>query len=361
VSDLPARLRAIVGRRHLLTGEAATRRYRTGYRFGSGAAVAVARPGSLVELWRVAEACVAADAIVITQAANTGLTGGSTPDGDYDRPVVIVSTARLKGLQLLGGGEQVVALPGATLYELERMLRPLGREPHSVIGSSCFGASVLGGVCNNSGGALVHRGPAYTELALYARLGPDGRLELVNHLGIALGNDPETILNRLERGAYTPADVAHDPGARASDHGYAEHVRAIDEGTPARFNADPRCLHEAAGCAGRLVVFAARLDTFPAETDARVFYIGTNDPAELTTLRRAILGEWRHLPIAGEYMHRTAFDIAQRYGKDLFLAVERLGTDRLPRLFALKAKVDAAAGGAPVSDWVSQRTASSTI
>ncbi len=51
-----------------------------------------------------------------------------------------------------------------------------------MIGSSCIGASVLGGVCNNFGGALVRRGPAYTELALYARVNDDGQLELVNHL-----------------------------------------------------------------------------------------------------------------------------------------------------------------------------------
>jgi D-lactate dehydrogenase len=56
---------------------------------------------------------------------------------------------------------------------------------------SCIGASVLGGICNNSGGALVRRGPAYTELTLYARVNAAGRLELVNHLGIALGDDPE--------------------------------------------------------------------------------------------------------------------------------------------------------------------------
>jgi hypothetical protein len=35
----------------------------------------------------------------------------------------------------------------------------LGRAPHSVIGSSCLGASIVGGVANNSGGALVKRGP----------------------------------------------------------------------------------------------------------------------------------------------------------------------------------------------------------
>jgi len=340
MTDLLTNLRTIVGKRHVLTSAAATRSYRTGYRFGSGAAVAVVRPGSLVEQWRVLQACVAADVIVITQAANTGLTGGSTPDGDdYDRDVVIVSTTRLKGVQLIGGARQVICLPGATLFELERRLRTVGREPHSVIGSSCFGASVLGGVCNNSGGALVQRGPAYTELALFARATEQG-LELVNHLGVALGNEPEEMLCRLEQGRYAETDVVHDPARQASDRDYAQHVRRIDEPTPARFNADARRLYEAAGSAGRLMVFAVRLDTFPAEANSRVFYIGTDDPDELTTLRRTILGEFEHLPIAGEYMHRTAFDIARVYGKDLFLAVQHLGTDRLPGLFGWKARFE---------------------
>ncbi|MFH4082196.1 D-lactate dehydrogenase, partial [Acinetobacter baumannii] len=81
---------------------------------------------------------------------------------------------------------------------LEQILKGYNREPHSVIGSSCIGASVLGGVCNNSGGALVRRGPAYTELALYAHVNSAGQLELVNHLGVNLGSTPEEILTRLE-------------------------------------------------------------------------------------------------------------------------------------------------------------------
>lgn len=349
------RLKAIVGRRHVLTDPAATRRFRTGYRFGEGPALAVVSPGNLIEQWRVLQACVAAGVVVIAQAANTGLTGGSTPDGaDYGRDVVIVSTRRLKGIRLIDGGRQVVCSPGATLFELERLLRPLGREPHSVIGSSCFGASVLGGICNNSGGALVQRGPAFTELALYARLDADGRLNLVNHLDIALGDDPETILGRLQAGDYDEGDIIREPDRHASDHDYAEHVRAIDASTPARFNADSRKLFEASGSAGRLMLFAVRLDTFAKDTASQVFYIGTNDPTDLTRLRRDMLGRFAALPVAGEYMHRTAFDIAAVYGKDLFLAVQRLGTDRLPALFALKSRLDALLGGA-FSDRLMQR------
>jgi D-lactate dehydrogenase (quinone) len=151
-------LKSIVGPRHVLTKPESTLRYRMGFRFGNGPALAAVRPGNLVEQWRVLKACVAANKIIIVQAANTGLTGGSTPDGDYDRDIVIVSTLRIARIRLIQEGRQVICHSGATLLQLEKALKPLGREPHSVIGSSCIGASVVGGICNNSGGALLLRG-----------------------------------------------------------------------------------------------------------------------------------------------------------------------------------------------------------
>lgn len=335
------RLSLIVGAGNVLTRDRDTRRYTKGYRFGGGPVAAVVTPGSLVEQWRVLNACVESGRIVIFQAANTGLTGGSTPWGDdYDREIVVISTRRLKGLHLIEEGRQVVAMPGATLDELEKTLRPIGREPHSVIGSSCIGASVLGGICNNSGGALIQRGPAYTEMTLFAQVTETGRVELVNHLGIALGDDPEQILSRVERGDFwSGVEPAGDRWA--SDHDYRQHVRQVDAETPARFNADPRRLRESAGCAGKLAVFAVRLDTFEAETATQVFYIGSNDPAELTAIRRHILSRFQHLPIAGEYIHREAYDVAATYGKDTYLLIEKAGTDRVPAAFAAKAKMDA--------------------
>ena len=335
-------LRAIVGGRHVLASEESTRRYRTGFRFGAGPASAVVRPETLVEQWRLLEACAAANKIIIMQAANTGLTGGSTPNGsDYDRDIVIVNTLRLSKIRLIDEGRQVICHPGATLFQLENALKPLGRDPHSVIGSSCIGASVFGGVCNNSGGALIRRGPAFTQMTVFARIDDSGDVRLINHLGVNLGNDPETILDRLDRDAFTEADIEYGTGRVASDHDYAQHVRDIDADTPGRFNADPRRLFEASGSAGKVMVFAVRLDTFSKEDETKVFYIGTNDPAELTTIRRHMLAHFKDLPIEGEYVHRIAFDIAEKYGKDTFLAIRYLGTDWMPRLFAAKGRFDA--------------------
>lgn len=337
--QLIGRLNEIVGHSHVLTKDSTTRRYRKGFRFGDGPVLAVVKPGSLYEQWQILQACVEADVIVITQAANTGLTGGSTPDGDdYDRPIVIVNVMRINQVHLIQNGKQVVCLPGSTLDELEKLLRPLGREPHSVIGSSCLGASVLGGICNNSGGSLVRRGPAYTELAIFAQLDEHGQLKLVNHLGIELGDDPKTILEQLEKGQFK--QVHSMENAKASDNEYQEHIRDVDANSAARFNADPRRLYEASGCAGKLMVFAVRLDTFEAQKENQVFYIGTNEPDVLEDLRREMLAHFKSLPISGEYIHRDCYDIAEKYGKDTFLMINWLGTDRLPFFFSLKSRFD---------------------
>ena len=329
----------IVGQSYVLTADHDTRLYRQGRRYGSGQVLAVVIPGTLLEQWQVLQAAVEADCIVIMQAANTGLTGGSTPFGEYDRPVIVLSTRRLKGIQVIQEGKQVVCLPGATLDTLEKKLATYNREPHSVIGSSCIGASVLGGVCNNSGGALVRRGPAYTELALYARINEQGQLELVNHLGIHLGNTPEEILVNLEQCQYLASDVKQEEHRCASDHRYAHDVCQVDEDSPARFNADPTRLFEASGSAGKVCVFAVRLDTFE-KIPSQVFYVGTNSHDDLTEIRRFLLKDLPHVPIAGEYIHRVAYDIGAEYGKDTFMFIEKFGTAKVPAAFAMKDKVD---------------------
>ncbi len=338
--DLIRRLTQICGTKHVMTDAKATLRFRKGFRSGEGDALAVVQPGSLLEQWHVLRACVEADKIVIMQAANTGLTEGSTPKGLYDRGVVLINTRRMDDIQVIKGGDQVISFPGSTLFRLEKILAPLGRQPHSVIGSSCIGASVVGGVCNNSGGSLVERGPSYTELSLFAQITEDGHLELVNHLGINLGKTPEEILMRLQTGDYKPADI-EDNNRRASDTDYARRVRNIEADTPARFNADKSRLFESAGCAGKLAVFAVRLDTYAKNDEERTFYIGSGDTAALGELRRRILAGFETLPVSAEYLHEDVFDLSDAYGKDTMVMIDKLGTDRLPMFFALKGKVDA--------------------
>ena len=331
---------SITGNKYILSGKWDKQPYINGWRYGNGDALAIVKPGCLLEMWKVLEICVNADVIVIMQAANTGLTGGSTPYGnDYERPVVIINTLRINDIHLINNAKQIISLSGGTLYDLENKLKPFNRDPHSVIGSTSIGASIVGGVCNNSGGSLVKRGPAYTELALYAKINKDGKLELINELGINLGDDPETILKNLQNKNYKDQDIIYNEKL-ASDDKYSKIVRGIDEDTPARYNSDKRLLYGASGSSGKLVVFALRLDTYPKPKTNKVFYLGTNNPDVFWKLRRDILSKFKNLPTLGDYLHRDCYDAAKKYSKDNFIVIEKLGTNSLPILFELKRNVD---------------------
>lgn len=334
-------LTEVVGKRHLRTGAGRTAYYCSGFRSGQGHADAVVFPGTLVEQWRVLRVCVQHGCAIIMQAAKTGLTEGSCPSGnDYDRPVVVVNITRIKRIFLLDGGRQAIALPGSTLHELTELLDPIDRKPHSVIGSTTIGATVVGGIANNAGGALCKRGSSYTRLSLYARVNAEGELELVNQLGIDnLDGSPEEVLSRLERGDFAPEDIgAWD--VPASDRDYANRIRDLDADVPNRYNADPRRLHGVSGSAGKVAAFAVRVDTYRKPKERRVFYLGTNDPAQFTALRRHVLQQFKALPDMCEYMNRGVFNTAERYGKDVFLSIKYLGTKRLPKAYALKSAVE---------------------
>ena len=337
--SLIASLKEIAGARHVLTSERATAPYRKGFREGQGPALAVVKPATLLQQWHILRACVDAGVIVIMQAANTGLTGGSTPTENCDRNTVIINTTRIKDIQVLPAQQQIVAFPGASLFSLEKALAPFGRVPHSVIGSSCIGASIVGGVCNNSGGALVERGPAYTELALYAQINADGTVSLVNNLDIELGTTPEQILTNLQNKNYTQSDIK-TTSKQASDRDYADWVRKTDQDTPARFNADPRRLHQASGCAGKLAVFAVRVDTFAKNELEHTFYLGTNSSSALQAVRKTVLEQATSLPVYAEYLHRDMFELADDYGRDTVLLIKNLGTNWLPKFFNIKRQLD---------------------
>ncbi|MBF6637354.1 D-lactate dehydrogenase [Rouxiella silvae] len=339
-STIIAQLQQILNAEQLLTRENDKAYYTKGFRVGQGQALAVAIPETLLQLWQVLKACVACDKIILMQASNTGVTGGSTPDGnDYDREVVIVSTRRIKGVQVIDNAQQVIAFPGSTLTELEKALHPHQKEPHSVIGSSCIGASVVGGVCNNSGGSLIRRGPAFTEKSLFAQINNDGVLSLVNHLGVFLGTTPEEMITRLESQDYTTGTEADWEGKIWADD-YASVIRDVEANSPTRFNGNAQYLHDSAGSAGKVAVFAVRLSTFDRGDTTQTYYIGTNDEKELVDLRRYLLQNLKELPQQAEYIHRHAFDMTVRYSKHVYWAIDRLGPEALPSLMAKKARWD---------------------
>ena len=340
IKNIISEIKKISGSKYIITEDWRKQPYSKGWRYGKGNAFAVVKPGTLIEIWKILELCVKEDIIIIMQAANTGLTGGSTPYGDdYERPVIVLNTMRIDDIHIINDGKQIIGLTGSTLYNLEKKLKPYKREPHSIIGSTSIGASIIGGICNNAGGSLVQRGPSYTQMALYAKINKNGKLELINELDINLGSSPEEILSNLQNKNYKKSDIKNT-GKLGSDDKYSEIIRKINEDTPSRFNSDSRLLYGASGSAGKLAVFAVRLDTYRSPKENKVFYVGTNDPDVFWKIRRDILSKFKTLPTLGDYLHRDCYDAAKKYSKDTFLVIERLGTTFLPTLFELKRRVD---------------------
>lgn len=344
LNEMREQLFRIVGKRFVITDEKKMEPFTKGWRLGGGPAAAVVKPSNLLEMWNVLKFCVDEDLAILVQATNTGLTGGSTPYGaDYDRPIIIINTLRIDDIHLINNSEQFIAFAGATLFQLEERLFEKGREPHSVLGSSCIGASIVGGVCNNSGGALLQRGPAYTELALYARISSEGSLELINDLEVDLGSTPEEILQRLQNKQYDDRHV-RVTHKLASDRTYQKTVRDVEAQTPSRYNHDPKRLYGASGCAGKIAVFAVRVDSYKRPETKKVFYIGVNDTNLLEKMRRKILNDFKQLPVSGEYIHRRVFDVTKKYGKDNFFIINTVGSRYIPKLFNIKNILDRWAG-----------------
>ena len=64
-SKLVQDLKAITGDKYILTAEWSKQSYCKGWRYGSGEAFAVAKPRTLLEIWKILQICVDADIIII--------------------------------------------------------------------------------------------------------------------------------------------------------------------------------------------------------------------------------------------------------------------------------------------------------
>jgi FAD/FMN-containing dehydrogenase len=94
-------------------------KYERGYRYGSGRALAIARPATVEELRAVVRYCFARDLQIVPQGANTGLVGASTPDQTAGQ--LVLSLDRLRGVEAVDiHNRTAVALAGTRLSALNR-------------------------------------------------------------------------------------------------------------------------------------------------------------------------------------------------------------------------------------------------
>lgn len=143
----------ILGEGGVASSPADRERYERGYRYGSGHALAVARPATVVELTAVVRYCFAREIRIVPQGANTGLVGASTPDESGEE--LVVSLDRLRGVESVDARNRTACVrAGTRLSELNREVRPdelfypidLGADP-----------SLGGMVATNTGGSRLLR------------------------------------------------------------------------------------------------------------------------------------------------------------------------------------------------------------
>jgi FAD/FMN-containing dehydrogenase len=168
-------LASIVGRPHVLTGDA-TAGYAVDWtgRF-RGHASAVVRPGDTAQVAAVLALCNEAGVAVVPQGGNTGLVGSGIPL----RGEVVLSLTRLNHVDAVDlDAAQVTAGAGATLQQVADAHRDLDLGVHIASRGS---ATVGGAVATNAGGVRVLRyGPMRNQVRGLEAVLADGTV--VSHL-----------------------------------------------------------------------------------------------------------------------------------------------------------------------------------
>jgi len=171
-----AALAAVVGARHVLTGENDTAPFLTDWRRQfSGPALCVVRPGATAEVAEVVRRCAAAGVAIVPQGGNTGLCGGSVPTGA--RAEVVLSLARMNRIRELDAlNDTVTAEAGCVLADVQRAASEAGRL--FALSLAAEGSCQIGGnLSTNAGGVNVLRyGNARDQVLGIEAVLPDGRV-----------------------------------------------------------------------------------------------------------------------------------------------------------------------------------------
>lgn len=173
-TELLARVAAIVGEKNLVTDPEVRSSYERDWTGRwSGEALAVARPGSTVEVAEVVIACERTAVALVPQGGNTGLVGGSVPL--RDRASIILSTTRLDHL---GDPDpatgQIRVGAGVTLAALQERARAHGWKAGLDLGAR--DSATIGGLvaCDAGGMQAIRYGTARARVGGLAAVLPGG-------------------------------------------------------------------------------------------------------------------------------------------------------------------------------------------
>ena len=169
-------LAAIVGEKHVLTGDSDTSAYTTDWRKQyHGAAVGVVRPVTTAEVSAVMRLCAEAGVAIVPQGGNTGLSGGSVPTGK--RSEIVLSLARMNRIRQLDAlNDTLTAEAGCVLADIQRAASDAGRL--FALSLAAEGSCQIGGnLSTNAGGVNVLRyGNTRDQVLGIEAVLPDGRV-----------------------------------------------------------------------------------------------------------------------------------------------------------------------------------------
>ncbi len=145
----------IVGPSHVLTGDDADSYEQDWRRRGRGKALCVVRPGSTDQVARVVKACSEHGVAIVPQGGNTGLVGGSIPDGSGTQ--VLLSLRRMIAVRAIDPQNMTMTVEaGCVLQSLQEAADQAGFLLPLSLGAE--GSCTIGGnLATNAGGTQVLR------------------------------------------------------------------------------------------------------------------------------------------------------------------------------------------------------------
>ncbi len=169
-------LSAIVGAAGIVTDAADMAPYLTDWRGNyTGAAMAIVRPASTVEVAEVVKLCAATKTPMVPQGGNTGLVGGGIPDNSGN--AIIVSLRRMNRIREVDlANSAMVVEAGCILQTIQETARE--HHQHFPLSLAAEGSCTIGGnLSTNAGGTAVLRYGNTRDLVLgIEAVMPDGRI-----------------------------------------------------------------------------------------------------------------------------------------------------------------------------------------
>ncbi|MGF7174173.1 FAD-binding oxidoreductase [Azospirillum doebereinerae] len=163
--DFVARVRAVVGSGHVLTGPGDTEPYVADWRGRyRGAALCVARPADTAEVAALVRLCAERRVPLVPQGGNTGVCGGAIPDGSGS--ALVLCLTRMNRIRNLDRHSDAITVDaGCTLAEVQRAAEEADRLFPMSLGSE--GTCQIGGnIATNAGGTAVLRYGPMRDLVL---------------------------------------------------------------------------------------------------------------------------------------------------------------------------------------------------